>query len=120
MTQLFRAWVSPLIVGTGLAVSRAVDMANEGFDAEAFSVQAPADIDSKTYTWEVSNSNVALTGAIVWATLIDTAGANIIVPGVSKALCLNGILTGWRYFRLKASAAVSTDITFLISKSTRA
>lgn len=115
MTSLFRANMASLVLSSGQTTSRAVDVNTECYDAEAILVQAPADINSKTYTWEISLDN-----GTTYATLQDTAGANIVVPGVSKAITYNGILTAAHKFRLKANGAVGIDVTFLIGKSFRA
>lgn len=114
MTQLFRAGLTDLTVLNGATTSRVLDMSKEGFDAEAFVVIAPANVDGKTYSYEVSNDGT------LYGTLTDTAGTNVKVPGQTTAITYNGILTAFKFLRIKASAAPSLDVTFQIAKAWRA
>src|SRR4051812_38008323 len=112
--SLFMATLFPLTVATGATVSRSLDMRAEAYDAEAITVQAPASIDGKSYTWEVSLDGTN------FATLEDTTETAIPVPAASKAIIYNGVFTGIRLLRLKASGAVSADVVFQLTKSCRA
>lgn len=113
-TQLFFAKMTPATVPTGQAVSRVIDMQKEASDAEAIAVVAPASIDGKTYTWEAS-----VDGGTTYGTVKDTAGTNIIVPGVSAIIIFNGVFTAITHLRIRASANVSADVTFQLGKNFR-
>lgn len=114
MTELFRASLTSLTVLTGATTSRVLDMQKEAFDAEAIVIIAPADEDGKTYTFEISNDGT------LYGTLVDLTGTAVIVPAATKAILYNGILTAFRYLRLKASAGPAIDVTFQLAKSFRA
>lgn len=113
-TQLFFAKLQDATISAATDVSRVIDMLKEATDAEAISVQAPSNIDGKTYTWEASND-----GGVTYTVVKDTAGTNIIVPGTSAIIIYNGVFTAITHLRIRASAAVSVDVTFKLGKNFR-
>lgn len=113
-TQLFFAKMTAATILTGQSASRVINMLQEASDAEAIAVEAPSNIDGKTYTWEGSVDN-----GVTFATIKDTAGTNIIVPGTSALIIYNGVFTAITHLRIRASANVSVDVTFLLGKNFR-
>lgn len=104
----FNSWIKPLVISEGETVSRSCFSAYEYSDSVQLAIKSP-DTLPETVVIEVSNDDVD------YNTLEDATG-DIVVPSAGKARAYTQMLP-FKYFRLRAGAAVAADRTFELYKT---